>query len=395
MPPGAVRAAALLLALLLGSSSVAPAAAARRLAGGVSLDRDVGTPPVYAQWDYIVNTWNKDPQLTPLLSVLREFQLPSAQVAIQFNTLSDTIWHTGQQFDAASRNPKYWWAAGFGVPYNAPMRVASVSKPITAAVWRTPALAAWLDKPFYAAWETYVGDLPEPLDARVKAITPRHLLAHTSGFSNAAIGFDPAFQGKSVAMQIGGILTSTMLTGDPGSNDSYSNFGYMILARLAAGIRRRSWSSLVRGLFPAGAPVFSARDTLAWPATNVSAAEVGIYYVQKPDTQFDASVMAGNGAVVSNAVTLSWFGTNYWVGGVDLVGKKLSAAPSKPGQEWSWIMDGSMPGTLAALVQYVNPQGRVASACIITNTRVPDSGDFLDKINGAALTMLQTKFKDL
>jgi hypothetical protein len=44
----------------------------------------------------------------------------------------------------------------------------------------------------------------------------------------AEIGFDPAFAGKAVELQMNGILNSTMLAFFPGNGYSYSNFGELI-----------------------------------------------------------------------------------------------------------------------------------------------------------------------
>ncbi len=361
--------------------------------GAVSLDRNVGTPTAY-NWT-AANTWAKDSALTPVFNVLKQYGIPSATIGYQFNPSPTSIPYAPP---SAWRSPQAWWMAGFGLDYRSPMRVASVSKPITDIVYEnTPALKALYTQSFYFVWGSKFGALPAPLDNRVKSITVRQLLDHTGGFDNSVIGYDPAFQGKSVDIQLPTIIKTKMLASNPGTNYSYSNFSYMILARLAEGVTGQSWISLVRARFPSGAPIYAASDTVAVPANSVpsaGAAEPGIYYVQRPDTSFDVTPMMGNGNIVSNITTLRWIGTQYWIGGTN-AGKSFASAPSQVGASWTWIFNGSMPGTQAALVQYVAPSRRVASMCIITNTRVPNGDAFLSALNTAMVNALVAKFKNL
>ncbi len=357
-----------------------------------SLDRNAGTPTSY-NWT-AANTWANDPTLTPIFNVFQQYGLPSATLGYQFNPSPRAIPYAAP---AVFRNPQAWWMAGFGINYHSPMRVASVSKPITEIVYEnTPALKAIYYQSFYSLWIAKFGSLPAPLDSRVKDITIRELLDHTSGFDNGYIGYDPAFRGLSVDVQLPTIVRHKMLASTPGVQYSYSNFGYMILARLAEGVTNTPWITLVRSRFPTGAPIYAASDSIPVAINAVpspGSAEPGIYYVQSPDSLFDVTPMMGNGNIVSNVATLSWIATQYWIGGAN-AGKSFASTPSQVGATWIWIFDGSMPGTQAALVQYVAASGRVASMCVITNTRVPNGDAFLNALNSAMQNVLIAKFQN-
>lgn len=365
----------------------------------------LATPPCLAQlakeqvptsynWDAAIAA-ETDADIKVMLNVLKKYKIPGATIGVQLNPNSSYVPYKAPQ---AWINPQYWLMIGFGINYQSPLRVASVSKPMTAAVWMNYCSRSYgclrdrLEDSFYDLWIANVGPLPTPKDDRVLQIKIKHLLLHTSGFDNGLIGFDPAFKGTSVTAQISGILKNTTLLADPGLTDSYSNFGFMILARLAQGLMKRTWIAMNKSLFPSNAPVpvFSASDSIAVSALIPGAAEPGTYYVQKPDGLFKASTMAGNGNIVSNVATLSWFATQYWIGGDTLTGKRFTTTGVLPG--YTWVMDGSMPGTMAVLAQYTTPGKRVAGICVLVNTRVPGGG-YLDEMNSAALALLQNKFK--
>lgn len=361
---------------------------------GQSLDKQVGTPKPY-NWDAAM-IWAKEPAMNPVLQVLKNYGIPSATIGYQLNPDPAKIAYSKP---LKFRKPQAWWMAGFGIDYRAPMRVASVSKPVLAIVYRnTPALNAMLDVPFYGIWKTLIDSkVAEPLDQRVKQITFRHLIAHTGGFDNGMIGYDPAFAGKTVDSQFSSIIKSTSLKGEPGTSaaDSYSNFGYMILARLAEALTGQKWIDLVRASLPQGAPIYAASDTVpvsAKAVPNAGASEPRIYYIQGSDGPFDVTPMMGNGNLVSNVATLSWVGCHYHLGGPD-VGVNFASSPPV-GSGWFGIFNGSMPGTEAALVQYITPSRRIAAMCVIVNTRKPGSM-FLEELNSAMQNFLQAKFGSL
>ncbi|WIA44102.1 hypothetical protein OEZ86_010450 [Tetradesmus obliquus] len=383
-----------------GGAAAAAAESDEVLVAATSLDRKVSPVPAYS-FDAVIAAQpaNKaGAQMKKVLQVLKDFKVPSATLGVQFNPNPAAIAYSRP---ATWRRPQYWLMYGFGMSYKAPMRVASVSKPLTVAVWKNnPMLKPLLGKYFFSLWREHVDDTVQPGDLKdpnVRWITITHLINHKSGFTNEKIGYDPAFKGVAVEDQMNTILKNKELAAYPGFNYSYSNFGFMTLAKLAEGITGKSFNSLVRDLFPASPtpPVFAASDSVAVTADqlgpgNPGAAEPGTYYVQGGDGTFDVTPMAGNGNIVTNVATLSWFGTQYWLLGETTAGQKFITLPAKKGA--AWIMDGSMPGTIAVLTQWINQASRPACFAVIVNTRPKLSDDFLNKLNAATLEYLTVVF---
>jgi len=343
--------------------------------------QNIGTPSSY-NWDSIISA-TSDADYKSILQVLKRYSVHSATIGIQLNPSPTYI---SQVPPTTWRNPQYWWGVGYGISYDSTMRGASISKPLTAAIWHNnDLLSNKINLSFYRLWESYIGNLPEPKDIRVKDITIQHLINHKSGFSNTIFGFDPAFQGTYVESQISSILTNYNLASTPGTLDNYSNFGYMILGKLAEGITGKSYITLARELFPTSiVPVYGGNN-------NIQAnKEVATYYLQGTDGYFNVEPMKGNGNIVSNAITWSWFATQYWINGPN-IGKKFTSVPSSLGATWVWIFDGSMPGTSTVLIQYVNTNKQVSSICILMNQRNPSS-NLLNDLNTVSMNFLTNKF---
>lgn len=366
----------------------------------VSLERNVGVPKAY-NWDSAA-TAAKDPLLNPLFATLKKHAIPAAAIGYQLNPDPKVIAYAAP---SKWRNPQAWWMAGYGLDYRSPMRVASVSKPLLAVAYQNqPILRNNLDSRFYQLWKALIdSSLPKPKDPRVIDITLRHLLNHVSGFDKTNIGFDPAYTGKTVEEQLPGILKDKMLASSPGDKPSYSNFGYMILARLAQALTAKPWITVLRESFPAGAPIHAGRDTTpvgAATAPAAGAAEPGIYYLQGNDGEFVMEPKIGEGNIVANVATLTWIATQYWINGktdlgfstANTIGKPFATVPPVPGSVLGF--NGSMPGTEAALMQYCTPGGRVAAICVIVNTRRPGS-TFLADLNKAMSSFLKEKFGKL
>ncbi len=154
---------------------------------------------------------------------------------------------------AVSKNRKILHDRAFGwddsslstpLPVGRIMRLASMSKPITHAAVNTLIADKKLsmdDKPFEIL---KLKDLKsDKFDDRWKDITIEHLLKHKGGFDRAISG-DSTFKSKSVCKDLG-IKLDEMTPMDlvrwylqqpldfkPGERDAYSNFGYILLARV-------------------------------------------------------------------------------------------------------------------------------------------------------------------
>lgn len=138
---------------------------------------------------------------------------------------------------AVTRNGRLAYAGTFGTHGPGPVRIASVSKPLTAAAVLQLAERGRLGLED-AVWRLLA--LPEPADARWKDITVLHLLQHTGGWDRARSG-DPMFSAARPgdAREIIAAMLQRPLDFAPGSRDAYSNFGYSLLGRVierAAGV---------------------------------------------------------------------------------------------------------------------------------------------------------------
>ncbi len=138
-------------------------------------------------------------------------------------------------------------------------RLASVSKPITAVAVMTLVQRGKLDleakafdllglKPFLKPGQTE--------DSRIRRITVRQLLHHMAGWDRDKSG-DAMFQHFMAASDMGipsppnhqALIRWVMgrpLDFDPGTRESYSNFGYCVLGRIIEKVSGRSYESYVR-----------------------------------------------------------------------------------------------------------------------------------------------------
>ncbi|GAA0851008.1 serine hydrolase [Streptosporangium amethystogenes subsp. fukuiense] len=130
------------------------------------------------------------------------------------------------------------------------MRIASVSKPITAvAVMRlVEAGLLTLDRRVLGAGGilgTRYGS--RPYGAGLQAITVRHLLQHTAGgWTND--GDDPMFGNPAMNHDqlIGWVLDNRPLQHTPGTTHLYSNFGYCLLGRIIEQVTGEPYADFVR-----------------------------------------------------------------------------------------------------------------------------------------------------
>jgi CubicO group peptidase (beta-lactamase class C family) len=142
-------------------------------------------------------------------------------------------------------------SSGADVDPSTLMRVASVSKPITAIaiMGLVDANKLSLDATVFgpgAILGTTYGS--KPYGDRVKKIKVRHLLAHTSGWSNA--NQDPMFMDASLsqAQLIGWMLDNRQPAKEPGASYEYLNFGYCVLGRVIEKVTGTSYADHVKGV---------------------------------------------------------------------------------------------------------------------------------------------------
>ena len=255
-------------------------------------------------------------------------------------------------------------AAKTPLPPNAPFRLASLSKPITAAaIWK-------LIREGKLATDTRLLDVlpvtPPPgrkRDPRWKDITIRHLLRHQGGWDTKE-SFDPMFRPLKIARALGTAgpagpediiryMAGQPLDFDPGSRSAYSNFGYCVLGRVIEKVSGRKYVDYVREevLAPAGArgvelgrtlrrdrnprePFYSDPDEGRNVMDPASHAEV-----PAPDGTFYLEAMDAHGGLIASAADYARFLRRY-----GLNGRGDKRRPTD-------VFFGSLPGTLTMGLQ--------------------------------------------
>lgn len=241
----------------------------------------------------------------------------------------------------------------------ATMRIASCTKPMTAAVIHKLIREGKIqeDTPVfsYLKIKSYKG---EPGDERLGDITIGHLLQHRGGFDRGW-GGDPMFRLK----QIGGALklesppTTTniieymlaqRLSFEPGTKSVYSNFGYSVLGRVIEQATEKPYVESINELLEAN----DLRLTHS-QAKRRHAAEV---WYPVADDAYNAEVLDSVGGVATSSITLTSFMREYWI-----TGKPRDARTG-----WNYLFYGSLPGTTAYMEQ--RPDG-IDVAVLLNNRR--------------------------
>jgi len=260
---------------------------------------------------------------------------------------------------AVSRAGQVLHQRGFGTigprseqptPPDAQFRIASVSKPLTAAAVRK--LIA--DGRLHAETRAFeLLDLrPAKLDdaepdPRLEQITITHLLEHEAGWDRD-VTFDPVFRLDRVRERMNlrrpptptdvvRYMMARPLDHEPGAREAYSNVGYVVLGRVIERAGRMPYERYVTRhiLRPIGCdaivPGRSGRD------------ERRPHEVRYPDAAYDVRLEAMDAAAgwVASAPDLCRFMTHYW----------LNGRPRKPTQWGNWHFFGTLPGTTAYVEQ--------------------------------------------
>lgn len=313
---------------------------------------------------------------------------------------------------------------GRPVEPDALFRVASVSKPITAAAVLVLVERGQLKLESRAI--ELAGPVEPPkgkaIDPRFGRITVRQLLQHTGGFDRGA-SFDPMFRSVEIAREMGvsppadpaaivRYMLGRPLDFDPGTRYAYSNFGYCLLGRIVARAAGQGYEGAVRSLVLERAGI--ARMRLGrTKAADRFAGEVCYYPrpgakpgrsvfpddgepVPQPYGTFSVEAMDAHGGWIASAVDLVRFVTALdgtrkpgllkpqTVGWIEtppspkiepdrpsMYGLGWALHPAGKGMNWSH--SGALPGT-AALV--VRTHDRMTWAALF-NSRPAELDDFL------------------
>ncbi|MEZ5965505.1 MAG: serine hydrolase domain-containing protein [Planctomycetota bacterium] len=260
---------------------------------------------------------------------------------------------------AVSRDGKLLVTRGYGfrdrgkiapTPTDALFRVASITKPFTAAAVRELVRQKKLALDVHALETIDPAIVPHKLgDERARQITIAQLLTHRAGWDRAAT-FDPVFKPRDVgrALQIDRDVTPrdllTWMLGKelqftPGEREAYSNLGYCMLGRvLEARTGRRTYFEALQDLVlrPAGL------DDVRLAATDRrDRREVWYSFTESAPRMEVLDACAG---LVASAPALCRFMDRFW----------LSGEPRAAGQRQQWYFFGSLSGTMAMARQHID-----------------------------------------
>lgn len=244
------------------------------------------------------------------------------------------------------------------------LRIASVTKPITAAAVRQliRQQKLSLDTQPFELLKLAPPPGAEP-DPRLKAITVAHLLDHKGGWDRDA-AFDPMFRIHRVErtlrlrrpakpIDVIRYMLGQPLQFDPGERYAYSNFGYCVLGRVIEKVTGKSYFDYVGNEVcrPLGITDIKLARNLARARDP---REVGY-----PAPNVNVEVMDAHGGLIASAPALCVFLDHYW----------LNGEPRRSRQRQSWVFFGSLPGTTAMVCQ--RPDGYNIAA--LYNNRRDDS----------------------
>jgi CubicO group peptidase (beta-lactamase class C family) len=274
---------------------------------------------------------------------------------------------------------------------DAPLRFASIGKPITLAaimeLIRQGKLAL-TTKAF-----ALLGIKAPPggtMDKRFLDITIKDLTEHKGGWDRDKAG-DPMFMSLEIAKALGKpgpasaddimhYMAGQPLQFTPGSKMVYSNFGYCVLGRVIEKVTGKKYVNYIRDdlLAPLGIKSITLGHSL--PAGRNP--EEPLYFdpgsgrnvvqpkstqpVPAPDGTFYLEAMDSHGGLIGTAPDLVRFLQAYWMDG----------SPRKPGQSATYNFFGSLPGTWTVIMQ--RPGG--LSIAALFNQRTDPSGLSYDKI---------------
>lgn len=290
------------------------------------------------------------------------------------------------------------------LPVDAMMRLASVSKPITAAAIHELAADGMLDlNDFVFDLAQDEGGLlelaPFPAlgDARLSRITVQHLLRHRGGWDRDVAG-DLTYREIRIAEAMGipsppgrentvRYILGQPLQLDPGSQRAYSNIGYLVLGLVIEEVSERDYMSYVlEEVFgPLGVPVGDIiqgrtfprdrSDREPWYDDDRTAPNVfdpSGPRVRWPDGGWDHEARIAQGGLVASTRAILEFLDAYQVNGDD-IGTRRSGSE---GSGWRWNHTGSLPGTNTLARQ----RGDGINYVVLFNRRPPSGPSYSSEI---------------
>jgi CubicO group peptidase (beta-lactamase class C family) len=267
---------------------------------------------------------------------------------------------------------------------NALMRLASNSKPVTAAAIRRLVSQGQLTLDTKAFSFLGLSPAGPVADRRVYDITVQHLLDHTSGWNRNVAG-DFMFKSREISRALGISIPPTKaqiaqwvmtqpLQSAPGITSSYSNFGYLVLGLIIEKVTGQSFLDYVRqnffgtqaaGEIVTGTSLRGDRDAREpfysdpYKGCSVFNVETCVL-VPWPDGGWYLEAFDACGGLVASAPAMVTFLDAYWISG----------QPRIPGTTASYTFYGSLDGTFTMMRQ--RPDG--TNIVVLFNQRTDPSG---------------------
>lgn len=284
------------------------------------------------------------------------------------------------------------------------MRIASVSKPITAAAVRELIAegAFTLDTHAFDVGQTSGGLLAlEPFpslgDPRIADITVRHLLEHKGGWDRSIAG-DLTYMELAIASAMGidappgrentlRFILGKPLQHEPGTKSAYSNIGMLTLGLIVEQRRAQPLDIVLDGIMQkagvdpddhAAGRTFKEDQDPREPWYDSGALAPSVFepgtLVRAPYGSWDHEARIGQGGQITTAAALARFAAHYYVNGPNI------GMPCPDGDEgkWRWNHAGSLVGTNSLIRQ----RGDGYTFAVILNKR-PANGDWIGQIRAA------------
>lgn len=259
---------------------------------------------------------------------------------------------------AVSREGCLLYSRGYGwkdrervtpTPPDALLRIASVTKPFTAAAIKNTVREGRIsldDRPFVTL------DILKPPDAvdladGLDQITVRHLLAHQGGWDRDS-AFDPMFRMAEIGETLGldgpvapdhvvQYMMTQPLQFTPGERTAYSNFGYCVLGRLLEQTYSKPYIECIQESVLAP---LELKNVLLGRNAASQRHEREVWHPVADDA-FSLDVMDAHGGLIASAPDVCRFLDAYWISG----------EPRQADQSQNWTFFGSLPGTTAMVRQ--------------------------------------------
>lgn len=271
-------------------------------------------------------------------------------------------------------------------------RIASISKPITAI-----GILKLVEMNLLNLNDTVFGNGgilgtvygTTPYSNDIEQITVKHLLEHTSGWTN--IPFDPMFNNLnfSHSQLISDMIDNRPLTTSPGSTYYYSNFGYCILGRIIEKVSNTTYETFIKQnlLIPSD---ITSMEIAGNTLDEIYPNEV-VCYDQENFSPYwmNISRMDSHGGWIASATDLAKFLSKIDrnSGREDLV-NQISLQELYFGNE-NWIFYGSLPGTSTAISRVDDSFGFV----ILANTRTIPFDGILNNMNTVMQAEISSRSK--